>query len=85
MGQIDVYNFLLARRRAGDHRYFSVRAVEISLKDQGHTNGTIQGVRGDLTSLMLKGYLDTRKAGRIMEWPGRYRLKAKYIKSVRRS
>lgn len=79
MGQIEVYELLRNLRTMGDEAYYSVSEVEGMLKDRGHTNGVLHGVRGDLLRLELSGYLDIKLTGKVRDWRRLFRLKQKYV------
>lgn len=78
MGQIEVYEFMKKARRSGDNAFYSCRAVESALKQDGATCGVLKGVRGDLLRLELSGYLEAS----INEkpWIRCWRIKIKYAK-----
>ena len=82
MGQVDVFFWLRNQRQSGDQRYFTVKQVQDGLRNQGKTNGTILGVRGDLLQLERMGYIevsgyDEKKPWR--DWQRSFRIKEKYL------
>lgn len=80
MGQIEVYELMHRLRKSGDDSFYAVKEVQRKLKDEGHSNGLLYGVSGDLMRLELSGYLEAQFTGRFRDWLRLYRLKKKYIK-----
>lgn len=77
MGQIEVYEFLKAQRSCGNHQFWTIKEVVKALKEQGMSNGSLEGVKGDLVKLELAHYLDglVQRNG----WNRAWRIKLKYV------
>lgn len=69
MGQNEIFAWLAARRRAGDHRFFSRKEIEKEV-------GGGYRIYGQLDALYLFKYLEVRMAGFSSR---RYRLRARYV------
>jgi len=72
MGQVEVFNWLKHEALAGRWEWFSVREIE---KGCG-----VRVVSGHLLLLAAYGYVDGRFARKSGEFPGRVRIKKKYLK-----
>lgn len=79
MGQIEVFQFLRDEAALGRWGFVTTRDVERGLQERGFSNGMVKGVRGDLMRLTISGYLEGGPARALDEFPGRFRLKKKYL------
>ena len=79
MGQIEVYELLKKERLTGNDVYFAPADVKKLLKENGYTNGCLEGVWKDLLKLSDSGYLEFKMSGKFSDWKRLYRIKDKYV------
>lgn len=73
MGQIEVFNYLKAEAKAGRWDWVTGRDVALKLGCKTYE------VTGDLVRLANFGYLETKRAETLNGWPGKFRIKKKYV------
>jgi hypothetical protein len=86
MGQVEVFEYLVNKRSAGDHSYFLPKEIEKGLRDQGLTNGALCNIRGDCFKLWQQGngcleMFDADHKG-ITNWLKGFRVKKVYCRVV---
>jgi hypothetical protein len=66
MGQTDVYEWLKVQALVQPDRYFTTQEIIKGLKDNGASNGMLEGVRKDCIKLVVSGcikMIDLDKSG----------------------
>jgi len=79
MGQVEVYNFLKDRRKAGDDSFVSIPNMLKEIKTYKLNNQNPRGLRSAVVTLEAYGYLDVMKQGKLSDFRRVFRLKKKYI------
>lgn len=78
MGQVEVYQWLLNRRLAGDHRYFTAVEIRKGLVEAGITGG-VDNVRSDILRLEAFKFLEVKTKGNFYSFHRTWRLSSAYL------
>jgi hypothetical protein len=84
MGQIEVYDLLKNERLSGNDAFFSPGDVKKLLKDNGFSNGCLDGAWKDLIKLADADYLEFKMSGKWSDWKRIYRLSDNQLKKEKR-
>jgi hypothetical protein len=79
MGQIEIYNWLLRQRKAGDDRFFSRKEIFKGLKDEGVYISS-GNAWFHFCQLERFGYIEAVCSGNINSWYRKYRAVLKTFK-----
>ena len=82
MGQQEVFDWLLDKRKSGIDDYFSATQIEKGLQAKGYSNGTIKCVRKNLLVLEAFNVLEAKQEvnGIFRPWKRLFRFKNKLVK-----
>jgi len=79
MGQIEVYEFLKDRRKAGDDSFISIPKMCKEIQAYKLNKQNPRGLRTAVVTLEAYGYLDVMREGKHSDFRRVFRLKDKYL------